>query len=237
MNNIPARSSPAVHIDITMPTQPSSELLLLIDFLDEIGSTFHVIPLGNLLAEHAERIGFLQDNHLIKFWETNLASVRQTCKNNIATLKKQVTALDITSPHFLNNFERAGIRAGTMLLKQIEGLQENVEHSWKAEMPKNAMLPALEILFREGEILRFQKILNTRCKQMKRPLITMLSDLKKELQASEGIKQTVMEKYRKKYTREAGHMLLPLETLLNTILSFYERKWSLLLIPENGKKD
>ncbi len=217
-----------------MPPNPGD----LIDFLYQIGSNIHVIHLANLMWEKEEEMCFVRDDGLIRFWDKELASIRQSTRKGLADLKHDIDELDISQPDFLPAFGRTTARVGVSLLKQMEQLQENIYHRWKPQLPENAFFPALELFFREGEIKRFQDILKSLRRRMIRPFRAMQSNLKKESKAlpADSSIHDISEKYRKEYQLETTHTIQAAEHILNFILSFYERKWSLLLSPEKGQE-
>ncbi len=216
-----------------LPAKPED----VIDFLYQLGSNIHVIPLANMMWDEEEDMSFVRDNKLLLLWNKELASIRQNCQKDLETWKNNMKSLNICSDNFLSAFDRRSANMGVSLLKKIDQLQNNIYRFWQSQLPKNAFFPALELLFREGEIIRFQDIIKSLKKRVKKPFQVIRSKLKKELKElpPETSNHNTLKKYQDHYQFETRQAIQSVEHLLNFILSFYDRKWSLLLSAEKGK--
>lgn len=211
-------------------TYTSANTVNVIDLLNDMASDIDVIPLANLMWNEIEEVCFPEENSLLEMWKREMSEIRGRFLLKKEDLENFLMKADVFSETLLQDIDTRITEIVFALPDSIARLQEEIFSKWQLMQPKNAFFPALEKTFRAGETRRFHHLLNSQRVEIIKPVKT-LYDTVNDIEQDE-LTDEMQDRYTLLYQGEIPFLMDSISRLIDRVLSFYERKWSLFLSPK-----
>lgn len=182
----------------------------LVEYLQELGSPRHIIQLAESMRSEKGKITLTDDRETLDHWKKGFMSIKQETLKRMDIFNEKIAGFASSAPPSISELENELHMIGYALLSRLSKLQENTSLLWQKNSSQKPFLSALEIFFRNGELLRFQDNLMAFQQWLLRS-----SSSRKDQQ----IQADLFEK------------IALFSQALHFILHFYNQKWMLLLSP------
>ena len=204
----------------------------IIDVLSGMASDLDIIPLANLMWKGEDILCFFSGDGLAETWKMEIDVIRRNAGKDLDELDRKLKGLDISSAKFPRFMESIFSGAASAFPDSIDRLQERIHQSWKSQLPGNAFFPVFEKIFREGESSGFRNMLRSqRAEAMKS--LAGLHEAANRI-SSERPGPDLSEECRLLYPEYVSRATGALDKTIESIISFYEKKWSLFLSPKQS---